>query len=349
MDWSNENYVRVYVRNTTTWKLLGFEGQTVLLHVMRRLDRAGVMDLAGLPPWEAAQLHCELPEAIARIGMSRLLDRNVFVHNGDCLVMPNFELAQTAVKSNALKCRESRARRRYESMAPTDPNRPRDTKDVATDTGYVATDTGSVASDTERHRATPSDTLNSALLCSTLAVAEEAAAAAHVIPMDPARDARRASAVRGFRWWQDVAGLEPWPMLGKWQEHYAALGAMPASELALAASVLRVAGQRPGGYRTRILRPDHVVNYWPLYGKGAEPGQRVELPSQETPGAARIRATRERHAAEVLGRRAGSPEGLSYDLDIMRARHEMELSGTIAAVERDGNMRGGSPSRIRYG
>lgn len=162
-------------------------------------------------------------------------------------------------------------------------------------------------------------------------------------------DGELQAAIRGFRWWQDKCGLEPWSLHGKWKAAYAALGAMPADQLHAAAKVLLVAGQRPGGARTAYLRPDHVLSYWPLYSKGLEPGQRVELPSQETPGAKRIRTTRERHAAEILGRRAGSPEGLSYDLDIMRARHEMELSGTIAAVERDGNMRGGAPSRIRYG
>ena len=46
MDFPNERYVRLYTRETTTWRLLGWEGQALLPQVLRLVDRSGVLDLA---------------------------------------------------------------------------------------------------------------------------------------------------------------------------------------------------------------------------------------------------------------------------------------------------------------
>lgn len=117
MDWENESYVRLYIRDTTTWLRLGWNGQCVLAQILRKMDMSGVMDIGELEPWEAAVVHCRAPEDAARDGMKACLAHGVFAHNDTYLVAPNFREAQEAVKSDRLRQKESRERRRLDAMS----------------------------------------------------------------------------------------------------------------------------------------------------------------------------------------------------------------------------------------
>lgn len=120
MDWSNERYVRVYTRDTTTWKLMDWRGRTVLSLLIRKVDRAGVLDVGhdgvlGL----AAVL--ELPLDIVEAGIDQLTTSRAgmptVVDTGTAYVLPNFLEAQEAPASDPQRKRESRARRRDRSLA----------------------------------------------------------------------------------------------------------------------------------------------------------------------------------------------------------------------------------------
>jgi Meiotically up-regulated gene 113 len=111
MDWPNERYVRVYTRDTVTWKLLDWRGRTVLMLMLRKVDRSGVVDVgedgaAGL----AAVL--ELPIDVVEAGLAQLMKRRTIEHTGTAFVMPNFLEAQEAPQSDAQRKRASRERRR---------------------------------------------------------------------------------------------------------------------------------------------------------------------------------------------------------------------------------------------
>lgn len=111
MDWSNERYVRLYIRDTTTWKRLGWDGQNMLMQLLRKVDRSGMLDLDGLEAWEAAMLHTGAPEEAARAGIAAMLRVGAIELLGSALVFPNFVDAQECVKSEALRSREYRERR----------------------------------------------------------------------------------------------------------------------------------------------------------------------------------------------------------------------------------------------
>lgn len=111
MDWTNERYVRLFVRDTTTWKRIGWDGQCVLMQLLRRVDRSGVLPLDDLEPWECVMLHTGAPEDSARRGMDALLRVGTFEVRGTHLVMPNYLEAQECVKSDALRAKEYRERR----------------------------------------------------------------------------------------------------------------------------------------------------------------------------------------------------------------------------------------------
>ncbi|MDX1527037.1 MAG: hypothetical protein R3337_00330 [Gammaproteobacteria bacterium] len=115
MNFEDEHYVRVYTRDTKTWKRLGFEGQCVLLFLLRRLDKAGVLDDIEEPVADVALL-TEVPESIVEAGLPKLLACGVLQHRGEFIVMPRYIEGQTAKKSDKVRAKESRDRRRASAM-----------------------------------------------------------------------------------------------------------------------------------------------------------------------------------------------------------------------------------------
>jgi len=116
MDWANERWVRVFTRDTVSWKLCDWRAHTTLLHLFRKVDRAGVLDvgddgIAGL----AAVL--ELPIEVVELGIEQLTRAGngrlpTVVFSGASYVIPNFIEAQETPQSDPQRTRESRARRR---------------------------------------------------------------------------------------------------------------------------------------------------------------------------------------------------------------------------------------------
>jgi hypothetical protein len=118
MNFADESYVRLYVRDTKTWLQLGFAGQCVLMFLLRKVDRAGVLDgIEDLCPDVA--LITGVPNHIVEIGLPRLLGRGVFELHGQCLVMPNFIAAQTAVRTDKARQKDARDKRLAESRLVT--------------------------------------------------------------------------------------------------------------------------------------------------------------------------------------------------------------------------------------
>lgn len=115
MDWSNEPYVRLYTRDTVSWRRLRWQGQCVLIQLLRKLDRAGVMDGVEELVLDVS-IMTGLPEDIVSVGMESLLREGVLEHNGVTLFMPNFLDAQETPKSDKQRQRESRERRRINAF-----------------------------------------------------------------------------------------------------------------------------------------------------------------------------------------------------------------------------------------
>ena len=111
MDWSDERWVRVYTRDTASWKLLGWQARTVLLHMFRKVDRAGVIDDGGEGS-DGLAAALDLPTDVTSHGLSQLVTRGIVVSRGDQHVIPNFLAAQTAPTSDAERQRKSREIRR---------------------------------------------------------------------------------------------------------------------------------------------------------------------------------------------------------------------------------------------
>jgi hypothetical protein len=115
MRWEDERYVRLYTRDTATWKLLGWQGRFVLMSLLRVVDRAGLLSFEG-EAVEAVAATCDLPERVARQGLEALQKRGVVQTTGQGLALPNFLPAQEAQASDAARKRAQRERDRTSAL-----------------------------------------------------------------------------------------------------------------------------------------------------------------------------------------------------------------------------------------
>jgi len=115
VNFEDEHYVRIYTKDSKTWLRWGWEGQTVFMHLMRRVDKAGVLDDIQDPIPDVALL-TGLPEAVVAQGLPRLLASDTLQHVNGLLVVPRYIEGQTSKRSDAVRAKESRERRRQTAM-----------------------------------------------------------------------------------------------------------------------------------------------------------------------------------------------------------------------------------------
>jgi hypothetical protein len=112
VDWSNEIYVRLYTRDSATWLKMRWEGQCLLMALLRKVDRAGVLD-GVRDVVDDLSLVTGLPPEVVAPGIERLQNLGVVAINNNILCIPKFLNAQECCKSDKLRQREARDRRRW--------------------------------------------------------------------------------------------------------------------------------------------------------------------------------------------------------------------------------------------
>jgi hypothetical protein len=110
MDWANEDYVRMYTRETADDLELSWEAIALWRAMMCKFDRAGVIQAKN--GWRSVSALTRIPfEVVERAGAELLQDGRVKDAHGG-FYAPNFIDAQTASKSDKARQKESRDRRR---------------------------------------------------------------------------------------------------------------------------------------------------------------------------------------------------------------------------------------------
>lgn len=81
MRWENERYVRLYTRDSESWKALPWQARCVLMLVLRKLDTAGNLDLGddGFPGLAAL---LDMPAELVQAGFPPLVRTGAFAWNG---------------------------------------------------------------------------------------------------------------------------------------------------------------------------------------------------------------------------------------------------------------------------
>lgn len=118
MDWSNERYVRVYTRDTADWLALSTDAQDLLLLLLRKADRSGVIDCGRHGKMGAAIVigRRHLWENRYQGALEELLADGCLTWQAPLLVFKNYIAAQEAPSSDAQRKRESRERRRASAL-----------------------------------------------------------------------------------------------------------------------------------------------------------------------------------------------------------------------------------------
>lgn len=110
MRWEDERYVRLYTRDTATWKLLPWQGRALLPLLLRKADRLGLVDVEGDRVEGVAAL-VDLPPEVVEPGLAGLLARGVVVEAPGGLAFPRYTEAQEARASDRLRAQDYRARK----------------------------------------------------------------------------------------------------------------------------------------------------------------------------------------------------------------------------------------------
>lgn len=116
MDFSNERYVKLYTRETTTWRLLGWEGQAMLPTLLKLMDRSGLLEIGNRDPEDAIPAHFPgWPREVVLAGFRALIREGVIELTNGAIVWPKYLEGQEASSTPAQRQRAHRERRRDES------------------------------------------------------------------------------------------------------------------------------------------------------------------------------------------------------------------------------------------
>lgn len=120
MDYANEWWVRLYVRDTADWLNLSFEAQGLFVLLLRKVDRSGVVELGKGGARSIARIvgHPHRVEVITAAFEELLADGCIELSDdGRHAVIPNFVAAQNTPDSPAKRSKAYRERRRDEVLA----------------------------------------------------------------------------------------------------------------------------------------------------------------------------------------------------------------------------------------
>lgn len=116
MRFEDERWVKVFIRDTTNWKLLPWQAKCLLSLLFRKVDCAGRIDVGNNHVRSLAAM-VDLPMEVVEAGLAGLIacnegDEPTAVIDGRDLVLVKFAEAQNANASAKARQREWRARRK---------------------------------------------------------------------------------------------------------------------------------------------------------------------------------------------------------------------------------------------
>lgn len=110
MDWSNEDYVRMYTRETADDLELSWEALALWRALLCKFDRAGVIQVKN--GWRSIAALTRIPFAVVELAGPELVADGRIRETAGGFFSPNFTEAQTTSKSDKARQRDSRDRRR---------------------------------------------------------------------------------------------------------------------------------------------------------------------------------------------------------------------------------------------
>jgi hypothetical protein len=109
MRWEDERYIRIFTRDTPTWDAMGWEAQSLLMLIFRKMDRTGLLEL-GTSGMRGLSACVRMPIDVVERSLKVLIEDGVLSMSGPNIFCKNFMAAQECAKSDALRSKEKRER-----------------------------------------------------------------------------------------------------------------------------------------------------------------------------------------------------------------------------------------------
>lgn len=119
MNWSDERYVKLYTRQTATWRMWPWQSRCVLPLMLQVANGAGLIDVGRRDPIGALSVLLMVPRDVVEPGLAAMLDDGTVQAVDSGLLIPNFIEAQEATKTDALRKRDQRERQRAQAIQNT--------------------------------------------------------------------------------------------------------------------------------------------------------------------------------------------------------------------------------------
>lgn len=118
MDWSNERWLRLYTRDTGDWLMWPWQTRALLLFILRKVDRSGMLHL-GKGKLAALAAIVGMPSPEVTEWIEPLLEDGCIQIRDGVLLVPNFIAAQETQQTDRARQRATRERLRDKFVAET--------------------------------------------------------------------------------------------------------------------------------------------------------------------------------------------------------------------------------------
>lgn len=118
MRWEDERYVRIYTRDTPGLKVLEWESRALLWELLRKCDRAGIIDL-GKTGVKGLAKTVDMPVEVVETALKELVTAETVTLRDNILLVPKFIEAQEASSSDKERQRKCRETARAKARAVT--------------------------------------------------------------------------------------------------------------------------------------------------------------------------------------------------------------------------------------
>lgn len=127
MNFAETRWVKLFTQDSITWKSWPWQTRTIFLHVLRKVDRRGRLEV-GKDPIRGLRVLLDLPGDLVEAGYPSLIAADdgedpTIREDGRFIVLVKFEQAQSSPQSDALRARQYRERIATPSQDVTDESR----------------------------------------------------------------------------------------------------------------------------------------------------------------------------------------------------------------------------------
>lgn len=114
--WEDERYVKLYVRDTINWTLLSYDAQSLVMHLLRKVNRAGVLEIGPHGARGLAVLLRHPDSDRLQKTLDELTAAGTITIRSGVLTFPNFIDAQESKQSDKARQAKSRELARLKAL-----------------------------------------------------------------------------------------------------------------------------------------------------------------------------------------------------------------------------------------